>query len=303
MNEQFIGAGCAFGTALCWCMSAMAFEEAGRRVGSVPVNFWRILIAFLLLAAAGGVTRGLVFPIDATAHQWTWLLLSGLIGFFVGDITLFRAFVLMGARLTTLVACTAPIFSLAAETVTLRSAPPGAWHLLGVVVTVAGVAWVVLERREAGRAHHASLRGVLLAVAGAAGQGVGAVLTAKAFEPGRYDAFAAGQIRMLAAIVAFACFVALTRRVRDTLAVLHNGPAMGLLSLGAFWGPFAGVTLFIQSLHYVSPSTTQTITSLVPILIIPFAIVIRRERVSARAVLGGCIAVSGVWVLIRAGSG
>ncbi len=302
MTQETLGAVMAFGTACCWCLSAVAFEGASRRAGSVPVNLWRLVVAFLMLAAAGVIGRGMPLPNDATPHHWKWLLLSGLVGFFIGDITLFRAFVLMGARLTTLVTCTAPIFTLAAELLTLPSTHVGPLHVLGICVTIAGVGWVVLERREVGPHSRANAAGILLATAGAAGQGIGAVLTAKAFQSAPYDAFAAGQIRMLSAMAAVACFIVATGRVRDTLAALKSGPTMGLLTLGAFWGPFLGVTLFIQSLNYVPPSTTQTITSLMPVLIIPLAVLIRKERVSPRAILGACVAVAGVWMLIYASS-
>ena len=88
--------------------------------------------------------------------------------------------------------------------------------------------------------------------------------------------------------------------MRDTVAAVRHGAALGLLSLGAFWGPFLGVTLYIQSLKYIPPSTSQTITSLVPVLMIPFVIFVRKERVSPRAIFGACVAVAGVWLLIRA---
>lgn len=334
MTHETLGALLAFGTACCWCLSSVAFEGASRRVGSVPVNLWRTIAAFLLLSIAGAISRGRWLPSDATAHQWKWLLLSGFVGFFIGDVTQFRALVLIGARLTTLVACTAPIFTLAAELLTMPKIQAHPQHALGVLLTIAGVAWVVLERQggvtrasagspspspclpgdsathgEAGEESAAprfgvsgipsvKLHGVVLAVIGAAGQGVGAVLTARAFAPGNYDALAANQIRMIAGVASFACFVLVTRRVRDALAALRNPPALGLLSLGAFWGPFLGVSLFIESLKHVRPSTTQTITCLVPVLIIPLSM--RKERISARAIVGACVAVAGVWLVIHA---
>lgn len=323
MTDSTLGALLAFLTACCWCLSSVAFEGASRRVGSVPVNLWRTLAAFVLLSIAGAITRGRWLPTDATAHQWKWLLLSGFVGFFIGDVTLFRAFVILGARLTTLVACTAPFFTLAAELLTIPGASAGALHALGMAATIAGVAWVVLERCET-KAHEVALersetkprnaalercetkphpeakvKGVLLAVIGAAGQGVGAVLTAKAFGPANYDALAANQIRMIAGVASFAMFIVMTRRVRDALAALRNPPALGLLALGAFWGPFLGVSLFIESIKHVRPSTTQTITCLVPVLIIPLSM--RKERVSARAIVGACVAVAGVWLVIHSG--
>ena len=48
------------------------------------------------------------WPGDAPHDAWKWLLLSGVIGFFVGDLALFRAFVEIGARLCSLLMALAP---------------------------------------------------------------------------------------------------------------------------------------------------------------------------------------------------
>src|SRR5262245_32737363 len=105
----------ALGTAVCWTISAVAFEKASRRVGSVPVNLIRLLLAFVLLAAVNQIRLGQLFPVSATSHQWFYLLLSGILGFSIGDLALFRTFVLLGSRLSTLLMCLAPIFAALTE--------------------------------------------------------------------------------------------------------------------------------------------------------------------------------------------
>lgn len=264
----------------------------------MPVNVWRLLIAFAFLTLANALTRGLPLPVDATRHQWTWLLLSGFVGFFIGDITLFRAFVLLGARLCALITCTAPIFSLLAEAFLLKEFRFSLLQLCAILITLAGVALVVSERRDKHPQHAITPWALFLAFTGAAGQGIGAVLTKRALEFDAYNAFATVQIRMIAGIVVFILFVLLTRRVKDTLAAVRNPGAMLFLTLGAFGGPFLGVTLFVKSMETISPSTTQTIVSLLPIFMIPPAILIRKERVSMRALAGTTVAVLGVFLLI-----
>lgn len=339
MTGEMIGVGLGIGTALCWCWSALAFEEAGRRAGSVPVNLLRLLVALVLVAGAGWVWRGHLWPVEATSHHWQWLLWSGFVGFFLGDVTAFRALVLIGARLTTLVMCTAPIFALGAEWAILGGSKLSVLGFVGMVVTLAGVASVVGERgrgrgtgdasRAGGPPPHSGGEtpptsagegggegsvaaaatvgrhgrgfglGVLLAFAGAAGQGVGAVLTKRAFAEGDLDAFAAGGIRMLAGIAVFVVFVTVVRRWRDVGRTVGNKAAMGWLSLGAFGGPFLGVSLFIASVKYIPPSMTQTLTSLVPVLMIPIVVLTRGERVTWRAVAGTGVAVAGVVMMVR----
>ena len=88
----------ALGTASCWVVSALSFEAAGKRVGSLSVNLIRLVMAFVPLSLYGLITRGLAFPIDAEPRAWGWLGLSGMIGFVIGDLCLFRAFVMIGQR-------------------------------------------------------------------------------------------------------------------------------------------------------------------------------------------------------------
>lgn len=76
-------------TTFCWTLSAFAFEAASRRVGSVAVNLLRLIIAMGLLGLITLYRTGHLIPLEATEHQWRWLLFSGFIGFFVGDIACF----------------------------------------------------------------------------------------------------------------------------------------------------------------------------------------------------------------------
>lgn len=87
----------ALTAALCWSLNSLAFEAAGRRVGSLAVNYLRIFVAFPLLTLTAWLTRGLALPLDAPPQAWLWLSISGLVGFVFGDIFLFSG--LCGDRL------------------------------------------------------------------------------------------------------------------------------------------------------------------------------------------------------------
>src|SRR4051812_39301362 len=111
MNQRY-GEILALCTAICWTISSVAFEGASRRVGSLPVNLIRLCLAFIGLSLVGllGAAHRAI-PTDASAHAWKWLLVSGAVGFFIGDLALFRAFVLIGARISSLIMSLAPIIA------------------------------------------------------------------------------------------------------------------------------------------------------------------------------------------------
>ena len=93
----------ALGVAVCWTLSALFFEKAGNRIGSLAVNIIRLAMAIVLLGIGTLITRGMFLPFDATPQQWFWLSLSGFIGFFLGDLCLFYSYTQIGSRMAQLV--------------------------------------------------------------------------------------------------------------------------------------------------------------------------------------------------------
>jgi len=291
MGETHLGELAALATAVCWTVTAMAFESAGRRVGSLSVNLIRLLMGFFFLTLYCAVVRGHALPTDATVESWIWLAASGVVGFTIGDLCLFRAFVVIGSRLSMLLmAMVPPItaitgYGLLGETMTQ-------WDLLGMALTVGGVAWVVLERNEAnGRPSRVPLSGVLLGLGGAVGQSLGLVLSKRGMMG--YDAFAATQIRILAGIAGFVVLFSLIGWWRRFGVALGDRQAMARTGLGAFFGPFLGVSLSLVAVVHTQAGVAATLMSLVPVMIIPPAIMLFKEQVSSRAVLGSLLAVGG----------
>ena len=313
MGEPFSGELAALGTACCWTVTALSFEAASRRVGSLAVNLIRLVLAVIFVTLWGWISRGHPLPTDATAHAWVWLGLSGLVGFSIGDLCLFRAFVVLGARLTMLIFALTPLIT-ALIGLTFLGEQLSALDWLGMGCTIGGVAWVGAERvprdgsrsedrgetaqpvpSQRDRSQHVPVRGVLLALGAAAGQGVGLVMSKHGM--GSYDAFAANQIRILAGIAGFSILFFAIRWWPKVFSALTHRPAMMRISLGAVFGPFLGVSLSLIAVRYTTTGVAATIMSLVPVLIIAPSILLFREKVSLRALGGALIAVGGVALL------
>ena len=143
----------ALGTAVCWTFSALSFTAAGKRVGSLNVNLLRLALALVMLAGYGWIVRGHPWPTDASGTTWRWLLLSGFIGFFIGDLCLFEAFVLVGTRLSTLLMSLAPPLTAVSGWLILGERLSGRdW--LGMTITVTGTILVLVERHGETAAPH-----------------------------------------------------------------------------------------------------------------------------------------------------
>lgn len=293
---RHLGEFAALGTAFCWTISALSFEAAGRRIGSMAVNLIRLVMAWGFLALYGWLVRGLPLPTDAPAETWLWMSLSGLAGFFFCDLCLFRAWVLIGPRLGTLIFSLSP--PLTALLGWLAFGEKLTWlNWVGMAVTLSGVAWVVSERKTGSTPSiwRVSTWGVTLAVGGAVGQSVALVCIKKGL--GGYNVVAATQIRVMAGIAAFAILFAVVNWYPRVFRGLGNGRAMGLMGVGAFAGPFIGVSLLILSARHLPGGLVLTFVATVPVMILPFMIVLHKERISLRAAAGAGVAVGGVALL------
>jgi drug/metabolite transporter (DMT)-like permease len=286
----------ALGTAFFWTITALSFEAAGKRVGSLSLNIIRLVIGFVFLAGFLALLRGTPLPLDATAHHWVWLSISGVVGFTLGDFLLFKGFILIGSRISMLImALVPPLTALIGWIVMGETLTPA--NFIGMALVVGGIILVVLERSPDRRQVKFSrpLRGVLAAFGGAVGQAVGLVLSKYGMDD--YDAFAATQIRIIAGTVGFAAVISLMGMWPRVGSALRDKRAMGTMSLGSFFGPFLGVSFSLLAVKYTATGVAATIMSIVPVLIIAPAVVLFKERVTSREIVGAVIAVVGVAVL------
>ena len=295
---HYLGEFAALGTALCWTISVLSFESAGRRIGSMSVNLIRLVMAWVLFAIYGLAVRGLPVPTHMPQQAWVWLCLSGLVGFFLGDLCLFRALVVIGPRLSTLVMSLAPPMTALMGWLALGERLT-VWNWLGMAVTLAGVAWVVTERkarRPGPRRRRAMAWGLVLAFGGAVGQAGGLVLAGVGLAGGG-DPFAAAHIRVTSGAVGFAVLFVFLGWYPRVWRATRQGRAMALSGLGALMGPFLGVSLLLLSIKYIPTGLAQTFVATIPVMILPFVIVLYKERVTARAAAGAALAVFGVVML------
>lgn len=303
----YLGEIIALTTVLCWTISVQCFEAASRRVGSTPVNIIRLSVALLLFALLLAIRDGTPIPVNFPRSAWILLGLSGIVGFFIGDLFLFKALVELGPRLTMLLhSLAAPCAAVIGWLFLDESYTPHQWF--GILITLSGVCLVIFERssRTVATANKRTIRivtvsGVLFGLGAMLGQAGGYVLSKAGMhsETGYLDAFSATQVRALSAFACFVLYFTFSRRWSRVKGALGNKRALGLTVAGSCFGPFLGVSLSLLTLQYLPTGVAATILSLVPICIIPFSIILYREQVSLRAALGTIVAILGVVMLVH----
>lgn len=286
-------------TAIFWTITALAFEAASHRIGSLIVNLLRLFVGFIFLTVFVWFRRGILFPADASLHTWIYLTLSGLVGFVIGDLCLFQAFVVMGARISMLMMALSPPMTafigwlVLGETLSWKSG-------LGMILTLSGIALVVIKGHESEQVSgifpkvkfNYPVLGILLGLGGALGQAGGLILSKAGME--NFDTFGATQIRVMAGIAGFSVLFFILRQWKIAFRAMADRKAMLQLSLGAFFGPFLGVSFSLISIKYADAGIAATIMALVPVLIIAPSAIIYREKVNIKEIGGALLAVGGV---------
>lgn len=295
-----IGELAALATAFCWTASALCWTAAGRRVGSLAVNIIRLFIALPMFLLYNGLVVGEVVPLSASPHAWGWLSLSGVVGFFLCDLFFFRSFLLIGPRMALLIFSLAPPLSALFGWI-LMGEHLTRWNWIGMATTLSGILWVITQspdrsEDEAQGEPRKGIRGGIYALLAAVAQGLATVLC-KIGMRDMTSPVAGTEIRLLSGLACFLVLIPLLGRQGQVFRALRDGRAMAIMTLGAFVGPFVGVSLLLFAVKLIPAGLAQTFVSLSPVLIIPASALVFKERISARAVGGAVLAVLGVAML------
>lgn len=288
-----------------FAFSAVSGARVAKLMGGTEANFWRLCLATLFLAAmAHGFGAGLA------GNGFYIFILSGCIGFGLGDVSLFQAYPRLGSRLTILIVhCLAAPFAGLVEWLWLGTTLSVAQMLCGAVILV-GVAVALAPEHESHEARRQFGIGIFFAVLGAIGQGGGVVLSRKAYELCRLaeqpmDGITAAYQRIIGGVIISGLALLVVKRqflLARTEVVASPGdmPAAEKWRKSGKWivfnalaGPTLGVSCYQWALKTTPSAVVLPIVALSPLVVMPFARWLEQERPSRRSTLGAVIAVAG----------
>jgi drug/metabolite transporter (DMT)-like permease len=283
----------ALGTLLFFAVTPVFARRAALLLGSLRANFWRLLVATLVLGlwahTAGLGTGGAAFG---------WFFLGGLAGFGIGGVAMFQSLPRLGSNLSTLIVqCGSAVVAAAVE-----------WQWLGTrlspaqfgcaALTLTGITIGLLPRSLPRVSPADWAAGIAWALLSACGQGVGAVISRKAFATAAacgelVDPGTAAYQRALGGLLVAALVVLLFVR-RRSQAASPAGRAWPWVTANALTGPVLGVACFQWALRTTPAGIVQPIVAAAPLLTIPFAAWLEGSRPRATYYLGAALAVAGV---------
>lgn len=302
----------AFLTTILFSMSAVCGNRSAKLLGGTEANFWRMCFAALLLGLYGEVfgagLAGSAFPI---------FLISGCIGFGIGDMALFQALPRLGSRLSVMLTlCLSSPLAAFIEWAWLGTTLSWA-EIICALIILAGVALALAPDTKLQIARRELTWGLGFGLVAALCQALGAVLSRKAFAVMKLagedlDGITAAYQRILGGVAVGALLLLVVKR--DSIFEVFLGGsgsaknaaddraarwrrAWPWVIANALAGPALGVSCYQWALKTTPTGVVLPIVAITPLVIIPFSYHLEGERPTLRSLAGGALAVAGAAAL------
>ena len=302
----YIGELISIGVAFSWTATALLSEYGSKRLGNLTLNVLRMALALVFSLVLFGMVTGSPLPTAVPLDACGWMLLSGLVGYVIGDFCLFQCYIIIGSRYGQLFMTLAPLSAALMAWVTLGQQMT-AMSIVAMLVTLLGIGISVLGRGE----HHKvslklPLHGVLYAIGAAMCQGIGLVLSkigmdhynltalAETGVPEWMIPFSANFYRCVAGIIGFTLLLYVREGIAPLRDALHDRKGLTVATATTVFGPFVGVGFSLMAVQFTAAGIASTLMAMTPIIILLPSYWLFHEKITWRAFLGAVISVVGV---------
>lgn len=287
----------AFGTTLFFALTAVFANRAAKMLGSTVANLWRLLLATVIL----GVWAHLAgMGLHGVSKEWFFL--SGLAGFGLGGVAMFQSLPRLGSNLSMLIVqCGTVLVAALVEWLWLGTKPTPV-QICFALLTLIGVVIGLLPKSLPHFPTSVLRAGIAWAALSAFGQGLGAVLSRKAFTLAKAvhefpdPATTAYQRAIGGLVIALLAFL-----IGRTWKRLGKAPAHSVKTAwpwvlaNTLTGPVLGVTCYQWALSTKTAiGIIQSIVATSPLATIPLAAWLEGCRPRIGYYCGAALAVIGV---------
>ncbi|MBZ9612187.1 DMT family transporter [Rheinheimera maricola] len=288
----------ALAAATCWAVGSLMSATASTHLGAFAFTRWRMLCAAVMLWLIAAVSDGWVtLAIDSLGL----LVLSGVIGIFIGDTALFAAMNRLGPRRAGVLFATHALFSVVLAYFFLGETQWG-WTLIGSSLLVSGVMTAIFFGKRktelhAWEANQSQLRsGVALGLLAALCQAV-ATLMLKPLMETDIDAVSASAVRMSTAFVLHQLIFMLGFKVARAYLPMTKKVFLLVLANAAL-SMVLGMTLILQALRHGDAGMVAVLSSVSPVLVLPLLWLVYKRSPAWGAWLGAVLTVLGTVLIL-----
>jgi len=289
----------ALAAAFLWAIASLMSVKPAQHLGSFAYSRWRMGCTAVILSSMAWFTGGWT---TVETELVTPMMLSGLIGIFIGDTALFACLNRMGPRQAGLLFSCHAVFS-AILGYFLFSESMTSGELVGSALVFSGVLTAIFFGRR-GQANNQleAIKGtvwigVALGITAAICQALGGII-AKPVMQTNIDPVAASAIRMITAFIAHSAFRLTGAKLSRALNPM-NVEILTITAVNGFLAMAVGMTLILYALQEGNVGMVALLSSTTPIMLLPILWLYTKQRPNAYAWVGAIVAVVGTGILVR----
>ena len=291
------------GAGICFALSPFFSINAVKALGPARFNKWRMAIVCVMLTAMALMTGGWH---ENLFNWWEVIVLSSLIGIYLGDTLLFLGLKRMGPRRNSVIfALNAPMTIFLGWIFLGEQLPFSV--LFGTCFITTGVITAVAFGRHKKASHTLEetqgrlLIGVSITLGAAFCQAISLILIRPAMESG-IDPIAASAVRvgiaalclwLTAVISQLKQQVSATQTVKEPMTMQY----FMQISISGFLAMGLGMSLLLFGLRGGDTGVISTLSSISPVVALPILWIIMKQPPAANAWIGAILAVSGTSIL------
>ena len=283
----------ATSAALCWAVASLISADVTRKIGGLAFNRLRLFFVSLML-------------ISYTFYLDTWstinndflfvILLSGIIGIFLGDTLLFIALQKIGPRRNNILFSLAAPFTVILNIIFLNEIM-SLVNLIGCIIVFFGVVVAIAYGNSRDKNHRWELvegnlyLGVIFGIGAALCQAIGLVMMKPILNMGA-DPIASASLRTLISCIFLAFTFFLNYEIFNTKTSL-NLKIIGQSILSGFLGMALGMSLLLIALQHADAGIVATLSSTSPIMILFLIWLVTKKIPTTGAWIGTVLAIIG----------
>lgn len=288
----YMGIIAALLSAASWAFGTVMFDRIGKVVPYVGLTFLKGIISIVFMVALLAFTGGLQ-PIGM--WEFSFLVLSGIIGISIGDSLFFKSLQDLGAKVQVIFFLLGQIFTMILSLFLLGELL-SVKQYVGSIILLAGIVVVIWGKQEN---HPNKSRGIACGLLSILCFSVSAILVKVAIAD--VEVITATFYRLVFGTVFTLGFGVAVQQFRSWIEPLKDKRTLCQLVFNVFVITYGGFLLSMVAIKHVSVSLASVLSTTEPVFVLLLAYIVNKEKVSRQEIIGTLITILGIVIIINGG--